>query len=182
MVVSLAQGLLAFFGSSLGLFLLGFGATFVGLVPSSFLRARVSGYCCNVCVGHYTCSEFYLSSVWGVLISFWSVLVFFFGIFFGFSSVEPFARVLLRFLESLFSVFSSEVLVLFCCRLRLLPIRVCWPVRLWSSRFFSMPSTRPLLYNRSADLLPAPPFSGDSVGLSAVTSGPFDFAFQTRWQ
>ena len=77
MVVSLAQGLLAFFGSSLGLFLLGFGATFVGLVPSSFLRARVSGYCCNVCVGHYTCSEFYLSSVWGVLISFWSVLVFF---------------------------------------------------------------------------------------------------------
>ena len=41
-----------------------------------------------------------------------------------------------------------------------------------------MPSTRPLLYNRSADLLPAPPFSGDSVGVSAVASGPFDFAFK----
>ena len=40
-----------------------------------------------------------------------------------------------------------------------------------------MPSTRPLLYNRSADLLPAPPFSGDSVGVSVVASGPFDFAF-----
>ena len=60
-------------GSLLGHFLLGFGATFVGLVPSSFLGARVSGYCCNVCVCRYMCSEFYLSSVWGVLISFWSV-------------------------------------------------------------------------------------------------------------
>ena len=43
---------------------------------------------------------------------------------------------------------------------------------------FSMPSTRPMLYNRSADLLPAPPFSGDSVDVSAVASGPFDFAFK----
>ena len=41
-----------------------------------------------------------------------------------------------------------------------------------------MPSTRPLLYNWSADLLLAPPFSGDSVGGSAVASGPFDFAFK----
>lgn len=41
-----------------------------------------------------------------------------------------------------------------------------------------MPSTRPLLYNRSADLLPAPPASGDSVGVLAVASGPLDFAFK----
>ena len=41
-----------------------------------------------------------------------------------------------------------------------------------------LPSTRPMLYNRSADLLPAPPFSGYSVGVSAVASGPFNFAFK----
>ena len=68
--------LFSVFGSLLGHFLLGFGVTFVGLVPSSFLgpgsAVIVVMYACAV-----TCARsFTVSSVWGVLISFWSVLVF----------------------------------------------------------------------------------------------------------
>ena len=104
-------------GSLLGHFLLRFGVTFVGLVPSSFLGARVSGYCCNVCVCRYMCSEFYLSSVWGILISFWSVLVFSLAFFWHFFSgtvcLSSFA-----FPGDFFSVFFSEELEAFCCRLR----------------------------------------------------------------
>ena len=58
-------------------------------------------------------------------------------------------------------------------------IQVCWPVRPWFFQdFLSMPSTRLMLYNRSAVLLLALPFSGDSVALSTVALGPFNFAFK----
>ena len=80
----------------------------------------------------------------------------------------------------LFSVFSSEELEAFCCHLRCCRfecVLACSSV-VFFFKSFSMPSTRPMLYNRSADLLPAPPFTGDSVGVSAVASGPFDFAFK----
>ena len=51
--------------------------TVVGLVQSSFLCARVSSYCCNLCVCRYMWLEFYDAySGWGILISFWSVLMF----------------------------------------------------------------------------------------------------------
>ena len=128
--------LISVFGSLLRHLLLGFDVTFVGLVPSSFLGARVSGYCCNVCVCRYMCLEFYLSSVWGILISFWSVLVFslaFFRHFFsGTVCLSSFA-------------FPGDFLVLFLGRIRgillsptLLQIRVCWPVCLWFFSRFSV--------------------------------------------
>ena len=100
-------------GSLLGHFLLGFGVTFVGLVPSSFLGARVSGYCCNVCVCRYMCSEFYLSSVWGVLISFWSVLVF-----------SP-------TLLSLFLLFLHYYYCLYCCYFYSLLLLLLFPQSSW---------------------------------------------------
>ena len=77
-----------------------------------------------------------------------------------------------------FLVFSSEELEAFCCRLRCCRFECVGLFVCGLRRFFSMPSTRPLLYNRSADLLPATPFSGDSVGVSAVASSPFDFAIK----
>ena len=45
------------------------GVTFVGLVQSSFLVScfQVSGYCCNLCIGHYICSEFYCAQCLGHL-------------------------------------------------------------------------------------------------------------------
>ena len=72
---------ISIFGSLLWGFLLGFGVTFVGLVPSSFLGAWVSSYCCYLhIVVMYVCAVtcgrgFTVLSVLGVLIS-WSVLVF----------------------------------------------------------------------------------------------------------
>ena len=73
--------------------------------------------------------------------------------------------------------FFSEGLEAFCSFLTLLPIRKCWPVRPWLFKFFSLPTACSMLNNWSADLLPAPsisapPFSGDSVVISAVASGP----------
>ena len=58
---------ISIFGSLLWCFLLGFGITFAGLVPSNFLGAQVSGYCYACAV---TCGQsFTVLSVWGVLIS-----------------------------------------------------------------------------------------------------------------
>ena len=62
--------LFSVFGSLMGHFLSGFGVTFVGLVLSSFLGARVSGYGCNVACAVTCGRSFTVSSVWGVLISF----------------------------------------------------------------------------------------------------------------
>ena len=54
-------------------------------------------YACVVTCGR----SFTVSSVWGVLISFLECFCeHFLQHFFGFSSVKPFARVLLRFLET----------------------------------------------------------------------------------
>ena len=82
-------------------------------MPSSFLGARVSGYCCNVCVCRYMCSEFYLSSVWGVSISFWSVLVF-----------SP-------TLLSLFYYFLHYYYYLYCCCFYSLLLLLLFPQSSW---------------------------------------------------
>ena len=172
--------LISVFGSLPRHFLSGFGVTFVGLVPSSFLGARVSGYCCNVCVCRYMCSEFYLSSVWGVLISFWSVLVFslaFFRQFFsGTICLSSFA-------------FPGDFLVFFLGRIRgillsptLLQIRVCWPVRLWFFQDFQY-----AFYASYALQLVGGLASGSSIfwGFSGRFSscfGPVRLRLQMRWQ
>ena len=94
--------------------------TVVGLVQSSFLWARVRGYCCNyACVVTCGCS-FTVLSGWGTLIGFWSVLVFssaFFQRFFrGTVCLSSFV-----FPRAFFSIFFLEELEAFCCRLTLLP-------------------------------------------------------------
>ena len=67
MVVGVALAFLSILGSLLWRFLLGFGVTFVGLVPSSFLQVQVSGYCCNLCVCRYMWSKFYCDKCLGRL-------------------------------------------------------------------------------------------------------------------
>ena len=101
------------FGSLLGHFLLGFGVTFCWPGASSFLGARVSGYCCNVYMCHYMCLEFYLSSVWGILISFWSILVF-----------SP-------TLLSLFYYFLHYYYYLYCCCFYSLLLLLLFPQSSW---------------------------------------------------
>ena len=58
--------------------------------------------------------------------------------------------------RSLFNVFSRKNWRHFAVALRRCTTRVCWPVRPWLFKFFSMPPTRLTFNNRSADLLPAP--------------------------
>ena len=112
--------------------------------------------------------------VWGDLISFRSVLVFSSAFFRHFVqgtvclSSFVFPRAFLQH-------FSRKNWRHFAVALRCCPIRMCWPVRFFSS--FSMLVKRPTFYNLSLVLLPtpsmaAPLFSGDSVAVSAVASGP----------
>ena len=106
-------------------------------------------------------------TVWGFLISFCSVLVFFFSSF--------------AFPGDLFSDFPRKNWGHFAVAYLVADSSVLARSSAVLSRFsICLASTRPLLNNRSADLLPAPPFSGDSVAVSAVASGLFDFA--SRWQ
>ena len=140
--------------------------TIVSLLQSNFLCTRVSSYGCNLCVLNITCGQiFTVLSTWGILSFFWC---FFHGAVCLSSFVFPRAF-LLFFSQKNWKYFG---VALHCCL-----ILMCQPVRLWLFKFFSMPTTRLMLNNRLADLLPAPsmsapPFSGDSVAISAVASGP----------
>ena len=63
--------------------------------------------------------------------------------------------------------------------------RVCWPVRPWLFKFFSMPPTRLTLNNRSANLLPATstsalPFSEVLVAVFQQLLRAPRFRFRTR--
>ena len=151
--------------------------TIVSLLQSNFLSTRVSSYGCNLCVLNITCGQIF------TVLRYLGHLEFLecFGIFFWFffwrffhgavclsSFVFPRAF-LLFFSQKNWKYFG---VALHCCL-----ILMCQPVRLWLFKFFSMPTTRLMLNNRLADLLPAPsmsapPFSGDSVAISAVASGP----------
>ena len=132
-------------------------------------------YACAVTCGR----SFTVLSVWGVLISFWSVSVFssaFFRHFFrGTICLSCFTFPTETFLVFFFSQKNWRH---FAVAYVVADSSVLAHSSMVFSRFSSMPSTRPMLYNQAAVLLPAPPFSGDSVAVSAVASGPFDFTFK----
>ena len=89
--------------------------------------------------------------------------------------------------RGLFSAFSWKNWRHFADALRCCRFKCVGPFVHGFFKIFSMPTTHPMLNNRLADLLPAPvmlapPFSGDSVAVSAELLRARRIRFQTRWQ
>ena len=112
-------------------------------------------YCCNLWVCLYSYSKFYSAQCSGRRAQFWSCLVFscafFQCLFLGILSLSS-----LVFSLSLFSVswetWRPVAIAVSCCL-----IHVCWPVRVWLFRYFSVPTMQPMFDSLSAGLFPNPP-------------------------
>ena len=91
-------------------------------------------YACVVTCGW----SFTVLSGWGILISFWSVLVFSSAFFSAFLSgtICPSSFV---FPGAFFSIFSRKNWRHFAVTLHCCPTCMCWPIRPWLFKFFSMP-------------------------------------------